>query len=177
MSVIHLGMEGFMGKRIKAVKSFTVDGAHYDALAKMFKESDSVVSLSTFVNHCLKELSIVLSDIAKVKKEVGFEVPMAYIIKSLVERNDLFGFYGGIPSEHGDVEYIEHMLDLWEYEYGQREGNIPVEFHSYLKKNTHMLSPNRRYLIDKKTGEKVIPVSDHKVVPLNETGSKGRKAK
>jgi hypothetical protein len=157
-----------MGKRIKKVRSFTVEGNSYEELARIFKESGTDVSLSNFVSKCLKELSILLKDVERARKEKGFDVPMAYVIKSIVGRNDLFGFYGGLPPELVDVQNLDAMLDLWEYEYEASHQKVPAEFLPFIKRGSHILAPNRKYLIDKKTGRKVVPISNHKLVDVDE---------
>ena len=82
----------------KKIKSFTVDEDAYNSLVRIFKESGADVSVSLFVNNCLKELSVILADVAGELAEPGkFSVPLSFIIKSLVESNDILGIGRNIP--------------------------------------------------------------------------------
>ena len=49
------------------------------------------MSVSLFVNNCLKQQTMILADVAGELPEPGnFSVPLSFIIKSLVESNDIF---------------------------------------------------------------------------------------
>jgi hypothetical protein len=150
----------------KAIKSFTVDGDIYNDLVKMFKVSDAKVSLSLFVNNCLKELGGLLKKVDKeLKENKDYTVTMSFIIKSIVESKDILGVGKDWPNDL--PEKIDYLLHDWQEDYEAYEKKIPIEFYTYLTTGLYILSPNKKYLIEKKTGKKFLPVSKHRLAPLD----------
>jgi len=149
----------------KDIKSFTVDGGVYNSLVKIFKASGVNVSLSLFVNNCLKELSELLKDVDKeIKGSKEHTVPMSFIIKSIVENEDILGVSKEWPAEL--PEKLEFMLNDWQEDYDAQQKKIPVSFFKYLKSGSYVLSPNKKYLIEKKTGKKFITMGSS-LVPID----------
>ena len=140
---------------VKKIKSFTVEEDAYDALVRIFKESGTDASVSLFVNKCLKELSVILENVDKeLKQSKQYTVPMSFIIKSIVESNEILGIGKDIPDE--SESKFELMLREWHEEYEAKQQNIPVEFIPLIKGGLYSLSPNKRYLIEKETGKRYI---------------------
>jgi len=140
---------------VKKIKSFTVEEDVYDALVKIFKDSGTDASVSLFVNKCLKELSVILENVDKVLGESKqYTVPMSYVIKSIVERNEILGIGKDIPDEFESK--FELMIREWQEEYEAKQQNIPVEFIPLIKGGLFSLSPNKRAVIEKKTGKRYI---------------------
>ncbi len=139
---------------VKKLKSFTVDGEAYDSLVRLFKASGVDVSVSMFVNNCLKELSVILENMDRLlTKPEEYSVPMSFIIKSIVESKEIIGIGKDIPYD-GNEKY-GLMLHDWQEEYEAQQQKIPVEFIPLLKGGLYSLS-NRRYLIENKTGKRYI---------------------
>jgi hypothetical protein len=150
----------------KAIKSFTVDGNVYNALVKTFKASGAEVSLSLFVNNCLEELFELLKKVdKKLKERKDHTVTMSFIIKSIVESKDILGVGKDWPDDL--PEKIDLMLHDWQEDYDAHGKKVPIEFYSYLKTGLYILSPNKKYLIEKKTGKKFLPVSKHKLASID----------
>lgn len=150
---------------VKAVKSFTVEGDVYNSLVKIFKESGVDVSLSLFVNNCLRELSELLKMIKKeIKERKGYSVPMSFIIKSIVESNDILGVSKDWPDEL--PERFEFMLHDWKDDYEAQQKKIPKEFYRFVQGGLFVLSPNKKYIIEKETGKKFITMGSS-LVPVD----------
>jgi hypothetical protein len=137
---------------VKKIKSFTVDGDAYDSLVRIFKESRADVSVSLFVNNCIKELSVILADIGEqLASPSNFSVPMSFVIKSMVESNDILGIDRTTPKEYKDSASAIMLLGLQE-EYEMRQGWIPAQFVPLIKSGEYFLCRDRRYVIEKETG-------------------------
>ena len=155
----------------KKIKSFTVDEDAYNSLVRIFKESGADVSVSLFVNNCLKELSVILADVAEELAEPAkFSVPMSFIIKSLVESNDILGIGRNIPEDFQDAGFVS-LLVGWQEEYEARQSGIPVEFVPLIKTGLYNLSPDR-YLIERATGMRYISGGKGKLIPVNNPKTK-----
>jgi hypothetical protein len=166
-------MEGNMIKKLKVVKSFTVDESDYVALSKIFKKSGTDVSLSLFVNKCLKELNIFLGVIEDYRRAGDqFTVPMSYVIKSIVESDDIMGFYRNWPEEN--MAIITKLLE-WQSDYEADQKNIPRDSYPFVKSGLFTLAPNKKYIIDKKTGIKYITAGRGSIVKLDNVKEVGKK--
>jgi hypothetical protein len=77
----------------KKIKTFSVDEEIYNSLVSMLKESGVEVSLSYFVDKCLKGLYNQLKDIEKERQESDAGVvPMSFYINSIV-RSELISTF------------------------------------------------------------------------------------
>ena len=151
---------------IKKIKSFTVEEDAYDSLVRRFKESGTDVSVSLFVNNCLRELSKLLERVEKeLKESKEYTVIMSFIIKSIVDGKDILGVGKDWPNDL--PEKIDYLLHDWQEDYDAYEKKIPIEFYTYLTTGLYILSPNKKYLIEKKTGKKFVPVSKHRLAPID----------
>jgi len=140
---------------VKKIKSFTVEEDAYDALVRIFKESGTDASVSLFVNKCLKELSVILENVDKeLKQSKQYTVPMSFIIKSIVESNEILGIGKDIPDE--SESKFELMLREWHEEYEAKQQNIPPVFIPLIKGGLFVLSPTKEFIIEKKTGKRFI---------------------
>jgi aminopeptidase C len=152
---------------VKDVKSFTVEGDAYNLLVKKYKESGVDVSLSLFVNNCLRELSELLKMIKKeIKEGKGYSVPLSFIIKSIVESNDILVVSKDWPDEL--PERFEFMMQDWQDDYEAQKRKIPKEFYRFVQGGSFVLSPNKKYIIEKKTGKKFITMGSS-LVPIDKT--------
>ena len=149
----------------KKIKSFTVEEDVYSSLVRVFKETGSDASVSLFISNCLTELLSFLEKVQKERKESKFTVPMSFIIDSIVKSKDILGFYRDWPEELPDK--TEFMLMEWQDDYEAKEKKIPVEFYQYIKSGLYVFSPNKKYLIEKKSGKRYMPVGRNRLVPLD----------
>ena len=157
---------------IKQTKSFTVDGDSYSYLSSVFKKAKTDVSISMFIDKCLSELSDYLQKIENLLKgSKTYTVPMSYVIKRIIEDKDILGLYKDWPFPQDPEDKVEFMIMGWQEDYETIQRKIPVEFYSYLKSGLYMLSPDKKNLIKKKTGEKYIVVGKS-LVPFNEGDKK-----
>jgi hypothetical protein len=65
----------------KKIKTFTVDEGIYNGLIAKFKENKVEVSVSLYLNNCLKDLLRYLEFIEKELRRAGYTVPMNFVIK------------------------------------------------------------------------------------------------
>lgn len=147
----------------KKIKTFNVDEGIYNSLVKMFKRYNVDVSLSSYVNGCLNTLLVNLKDLEEGLRHVTISgkklsVPMSFIINSIVANK-------GVPKDYDDDEadyaYMKEFvltteLEDWQYDYDSQKRKIPVQFMRLLASELYDLSPDKKYLIEKKTGKKYI---------------------
>lgn len=136
---------------VKKIKSFTVDEKTYNALIKLFKKYNVNVSLSAYVDGCLKELLSYLRGCESIlESHEGFKEHrdmMGHMVERIVFKE------GRIPEEH--LETLFNMLYEWQDEVEARKDNYSVKLHSFLRADTlYKLSKDSKFLIDKKSGEK-----------------------
>lgn len=146
----------------KKVKGFNVDEDIYNSLLKIFKTYDVNVSLSSYVNDRLKEFLRGLQWIEKGLESCTMDgkkytVPMSFIIKSMALGK------GQTDYENDTFEGEEEIalfaeLEEWQNDYDAQRRKIPVSFITFLRdsSDSYELSPDKKYLINKKTGEKYI---------------------
>jgi hypothetical protein len=150
----------------KKIKSFTVDEDAYNSLVKLFKDAGTDVSVSMFVNNCLQQLSELLNKAnKKLKGSKAYTVPLPFIIKSIVESEDILGAGKDWPDDL--PEKLEFMLGDWQNDYDAQKKKVPVEFYPFIKSGLYLLSPNKKYLIEKKTGNKYVSLGKNKLVPID----------
>jgi hypothetical protein len=145
----------------KKIKSFTVDEGAYNDLVQMFKHNDVDVSVSLFVDGCIKELA------SKLKKlEITYEgleingekveVPFSYVINSLVFKKGLkqrdYEIYGDEKNELF-VELLE-----WNAEYGAEKRGFTKRLFHILQSPLFCLSADKKFVLDKKSGKKEFSV-------------------
>lgn len=140
-----------MGK--KKIKTFTTDEEIYDAVVKMFKESEAEVSVSYYLDKCLKELHRYLERMKTEKEKSGeYTVPMKFIIERMV-RSPIVSIDDTLPSPG---MFIAEETDIWgwQQEYEAHTRNIPSQFYGFVKSGKFKLSNDKSYVINIKTGRK-----------------------
>ena len=135
--------------RTKKIKAFSVEEKTYDELITIFKESGAEVSLSYYVDKCLKDLNKYLVSLEKDKKKHKYAVPMSFIIEETVKMpiiciEDALN----IPGMSMDT-YSE--IDEWNAEYEARKMKIPRPFYRLIKSGKFELSADRKYITNIKT--------------------------
>jgi hypothetical protein len=149
----------------KVVKSFTVDKDDYNDLTEIFKKNDIEVSISAYVNSCLKKLSRDLKDVergltafTKGREDKKFTVPMSFIINSILM--NAIHPENRISSEAEEEGWIDEDdilqqdLESWQDDYDASTNKIPRPFLSWLRIGRYELSSDKKFLIDKETGQK-----------------------
>ncbi len=143
----------------KKIKSFTVDEDIYNSLVTKFKKSKVEVSVSLYLNNCLKDLLKYFEFIEKELRKRGYTVPMAFVIKEMVETPHIhIPGEGHIEPEDASME-LEINLEGWQNDYEADQKGIPREMYPWLKDGTnYVLSPDKKYLIREGLGVKFIPI-------------------
>ena len=143
----------------KKIKTFTVDEGIYNGLISKFKENKVEVSVSLYLNNCLKDLLRYLEFIEKELRRAGYTVPMSFVIKEMVENPHI-----RIPGEgkEPDTAMLEQQMDLeeWQNDFEADQKDIPRVLYPWIKKKggPWVLSGDKRYVIDTTTGMKYIPI-------------------
>lgn len=150
----------------KKIKTFTVDENVYNSVVKLFKKSGAEVSVSLFINNCLEELLVLLQEVDReIKNAPEYTVPLSFIIKSIIDRNNILGIGQDIPE---DIR-MDILLQFWQEEYESKQKKIPYQLYKHIAGNSvYMLSPDKKYLINKITGESYIPVGENRLVRIGE---------
>jgi hypothetical protein len=139
------------------IKTFSVNADIYSELIAMFKKYDVDVSLSSYVDSCLRGLNNSLKRIESVLEANSkvYSVPMPYVIEETVR--------GSSREAKGNMEDEDTMIfdvvDSWQEEYESRKSNIPVNILRFIKTGLFELSKDKKSLIRKDTGEKYIIVN------------------
>ena len=136
--------------RTKKIKAFSVDEKTYDELITKFKESGAEVSLSYYVDKCLKDLHMYLVAMEKGKKKSRqYNVPMSFIIEEVVKMPIISLEYElPVPGMRMDTF---NEIDEWNAEYEARKMKIPRPFYRLIKSGKFELSADRKYITNIKT--------------------------
>lgn len=139
-----------MGK--KKIKTFTVDEETYDSLVSMFKEYEAEVSVSYYVNACLKDLLSylkTLDDLRKQEKE-KYPVPMSYVIDTIARQPKMSVF----EYDDMDMPYVggTDELDEIQVRYEAERKRIPLRFWRFLRRGAFKMSADNKHVVNKKTG-------------------------
>lgn len=142
----------------KKIKTFNVDEDTYKTLVKLFKKHEVAVSLSSYVDSCLNNLLTNLKEIeGELKKgtldKTNYPVPMSFIINKIVSNKGLSEEYE--DEEINDLRIFSEITE-WQNDYEAQRRKIPVPFVLYLGTGLYDLSPDKKYLIEKKTGKRYI---------------------
>lgn len=144
----------------KKIKTFSVDEGTYNSLVSMFKENGAEVSLSYFVDKCLKDLLKYLQTLEAQKKgSEKYTVPMSFIIDTTV-RTPIISMLDEIPFPGMTMMDLAGEIDEWQDEYESRKMNVRKEFYRMVKTGKFVLSPDRRYVTNIKTNIKYT-LDDH----------------
>jgi len=160
----------------KKVKSFTLDEEIYNSLMAKFKEHKVEGSLSLFVHNSMKEL---LEYITGIKEELeikksAYNVPLSFVIDEVVKNPLLIGHTQSLEfrdqnSSDGSGYLSKYEIDVeeWNDKYEAQKMKVSVEFYVFLKTNLYDLSPNGKYLVNRETGKKYIPVDRTRLVEID----------
>jgi len=140
----------------KKIKSFTVDEDIYKRLISMFKKYKAETSISEYLNNKLKGLLWNLEDIEKGIKEMNYSIPMKFVIDDMVRNYENPHRWSSEPDERTGVSALEQILMETHDDYEADKKGIPREFYRWLQSDRFNLSNDKKFLIDKKTGEKYI---------------------
>jgi len=151
----------------KKIKSFTADEDVYNRLVTMFKKYGAETSISMFLNNRLKDLLQNLEFIEKGFRDENISVPMSYVIDELVKKSE------GIPTmvwtDLEDKETYLTPFEYWKDAYEAFKEGIPLEYYGWIKENCNFeLSKDKRFLIDKETGQKYISDGAGKLMLVRE---------
>ena len=165
--------------RKKHIKTFSVDENIYSELVEIFKKSEPEVSLSYFVDKCLKDLHRYLKHIEEERgKSDQYTVPMSFIIEEVVKA-PIISLNDEIPLP-GMSEYVLTEIDEWNAEYEARKMHIPRIFYRMVKSGKFELSPDRKYVTNIKTKVKytldqfgeIVDIKDEEVQKRKRSGSR-----
>jgi hypothetical protein len=156
-------MEVGMGK--KKIKTFTVDEETYNSLVSMFKEYDAEVSVSYYVNACLRDLLKYLNtldDLRKQEKET-YSVPMSYVIDTIAREPKM----SVLEYEDEVTPYVagRDELDEIQVRYEAEKKRIPLRFWRYLRTGAFRMSADKKHVVNKKTGFAYTP--DERDLPVD----------
>jgi hypothetical protein len=140
----------------KKIKSFTVDEDIYNRLISMFKKYKAETSISEYLSNELKGLLWNLEDIEKGIKEMNYSIPMQFVIDDTVRSCGNPHRLSREPDERTGVSALEQILMDTQDEYEADKKGVPREYYRRLQSGTFKLSNDKKFLIDKKTGEKFI---------------------
>jgi hypothetical protein len=147
----------------KKIKSFTVDEDTYNALIQMFKKYEVDVSISSYVNSCLKQLLEGLQETEQYLKEgKGYSVPMSYIINEIVTSKAIMPDYDKDWPEEMPPR-LEVELDQWQDEYDAKRKKLPIGLYKLTKDSSFTLSDDKNYAISKVTGQKFRVLEYHPI--------------
>jgi hypothetical protein len=165
----------------KKLKSFTLDEEIYDSLVSMFKRYKARVSISLYINEILKRLLADLKALEDNLQGSSRSVPMDYVIHKMVNEvgKHRTRFLEELKYPEGwedrlgekirtEVERYEMMVETWpmdelddlQVHYDAEKSGIPYELYKYTIDGWYGLSSDKRYLIEKKTGERYFPVGN-----------------
>jgi len=136
----------------KKIKTFTVDQETYDALVSMFKEYDAEVSVSYYVDKCLKDLLEYLKTLDNLRKreKEKYSVPMSYVIDTIAREPKM----SIIECEEPGAPYVEGSDELEEVQvrYEAERKRIPLRFWRFLRTGRFKMSVDNKNIVNKKTG-------------------------
>jgi hypothetical protein len=135
----------------KQIRSFTVDKKICDSIVKLFKKYKVEISLSSYVDGCLKELLSLLEDCEAIIESHGrfkeYEGMMAVMAERVVYREDRI-------SHDQNVNLLLTILDDLKEEIEARKMNYSVELYKFAILDGFKMSKDKKYLFDKTTGRK-----------------------
>jgi hypothetical protein len=140
--------------RKKNIKTFSVDVEAYDALVAMFRESGAEVSVSYYVDKCLKELARYLETM-KGQKAASEEwtVPLGFIIDRVV-RSPIMSMADSQPLPGLFPADMETEISGWQLEYEAHTKNMPSQFWGLVKSGKFTISADKKVVTNVKSGRK-----------------------
>lgn len=137
----------------KKVKTFTVDEGTYDSLVTMFKEYEAEVSVSRYVDRCLKDLLKYLKTLDGLRSQNTdkYTVPMSYVIDMVAKEPKMSIFeYDDEP----ETPYAagKDELDEIQVRYEAEKKRIPLRFWRLLRTGHYKMSRDNKHIVNRKTG-------------------------
>jgi hypothetical protein len=147
----------------KKIKSFTVDEKEYNALVAMFKKYKVDVSVSQYVDACLRQLVYklkVFEDLINSNKKLKINNLMPYAIDKIVSKKSQVKWKGktdikGLDAE--DYQYIQYIQEIQDYAVeleGQRLGRTPFLQKILMADRAWTLTEDNKYLTLKGSSKK-----------------------
>lgn len=137
----------------KKIKTFTVDAETYDSLVAMFKEYEAEVSVSYYVDRCLKDLLKYLRTLDDLRKQEAekYSAPVGYVIE-LIAKEPKMSILEYV--DEPDAQYIpgRDELDEIQARYEADRKRIPVRFWRLLRTGRFRWSADKKHVINNKTG-------------------------
>jgi hypothetical protein len=141
----------------KKIKTFTVDEETYASLVSMFKKYEAEVSVSHYVDRCLKDLLQYLKTLDKLRKNdtKKYTLPMSYAIELVAKEPKMSILEVDEPNEG----YVagQDELDEIQVRYEAEKKRIPVRFWRFLRTGNFHLAADKKYIINNKTGHAYKP--------------------
>ena len=140
--------------RKKTIKTFSVDVGAYDALVAMFRESGAEVSVSYYVDKCLKELARYLETMKAQKGQTEeCTVPMSFIIER-VARSPILSMADETPLPGMFAADMETEIGGWQLEYEAHTRNMPSQLWGLVKSGKFTMSADKKVATNIKSGRK-----------------------
>jgi len=142
----------------KKIKTFTVDEEVYNALVSMFKEYGAEVSISHYLDGCLKDLLKYLKTLDDLRRREPekYTAPMSYIIDMIAREPKMsildFDDKPGRPYVPGTDE-----LDEIQVRYEAERKKIPLRFWRFLRTGAYNMSADEKHVVNKRTGHAYEP--------------------
>ena len=162
-----------MGK--KKIKTFSVDEDIYKYLTSLFKEEGVEVSLSYYVDKCMKNLADYVETLEGIRaKSEEYSLPLSFIINT-VAREPKFSISDYDEPGKPDSAAMGELYEL-QIRYEAEKKRIPLRFWRYLRTGKFKMSADKKYIVNKETGYAYIPNEDDlpEAVPEHDEKPEGR---
>jgi hypothetical protein len=142
----------------KKIKTFTVDEEVYNALVSMFKEYEADVSISYYLDGCLKDLLKYLRTLDDLRRREPekYTAPMSYII-DMIAREPKMSILD-LDDEPG-MPYVPGREELEEIQvrYEAERKKVPLRFWRFLRTGAYKMSADEKHIVNKRTGHAYEP--------------------
>jgi hypothetical protein len=142
----------------KKIKTFTVDEEIYNALVSMFKEYGADVSISYYLDGCLKDLLKYLRTLDDLRRREPekYTAPMSYIIDMIAKEPKMSIL--DLDDEPGRP-YVPGREELEEIQvrYEAERKKIPLRFWRFLRTGAYKMSADEKHVVNKRTGHAYEP--------------------
>ena len=160
----------------KKIKSFTVDEDVYNRLVSMFKKHGAETSISMYLNNQVKWLIERLEDLEKGIKEMNYSIPMSFVIDKIVTDSERSGRLSNEPDQEGiPISELEMDLNDFQESYEAHEKCIPELYYGLLQTGNYLLSKDKNFVIEKKTGKKYISLKKGELMEIREIDSENKR--
>ncbi len=157
----------------KKIKSFTVNEDTYNRLISMFKKYKAETSISEFLNNKLEGLLGYFEDIEKGIKEMKYSIPMQFAIDDTVRSRMNTHQLSSESDEFPGISELEQILMYIQNNYEADKKGIPRELYGWLREDSNFtLSKDKKFLINKDTGDKFISDGKGNLMVVSEIDNK-----